>query len=66
MLVEVPCHVDEFGSPRRKLLSEEEKTNKQRNMEKENQAMKIERGITLQILNEIMHFKGGFVRLNTS
>ena len=38
MLIEVPCHVDEFGSPHRKLLTEEGK-NKQRNMEKENQAI---------------------------
>ena len=35
MLVEVPCRMDEFGSPRRKILTED----KQRNMEQENQAI---------------------------
>ena len=69
MLVEVPCHVDEFGSPRRKLPTEEKKK-PQRNMGKENQAItfsvKIERGITWQILNKTMHFKEGFVHLSTS
>ena len=37
MLVEVLCHINEFGSPRQKLPIEEK--NKQRNMEKENQAI---------------------------
>ena len=39
-------------------------------MEMENQAItfevKIERAKTLQILNEIMRFKGGFVCFNTN
>ena len=38
MLVEVPCHVDTFGFPCRKLPTEEKKTN-QRNMKKENQGI---------------------------
>ena len=46
MLVEVPCHVDEFGSAAGSSQLKR-KTNKQRKMEKENQAITFyERGIT--------------------
>ena len=59
----VACSL-KFGSPRRDLPTEEE-TNNQRKYQKENQgvgfSLKIQRGITLQILNEIMRFKVGFV-----
>ena len=56
------CHVAcslKFGSPHRDLLTEEKKK-QQRKYPKENQdigfEVKIQRGITLRILNEIMRF----------
>ena len=62
MVIEVRC-------PRRDLPTEEKKNN-QRKYQKKNQGngfkQKIQRGITLQIPNEIKRFKGGFGRYNAS
>ena len=65
MHVEVPQHMDEFGFRRRDLPTEEKikqtKKKRKRKIKAIGFQINIQKGTTLNILNEIMRFKGGFV-----